>query len=251
MKKRLIDLLVFAMIVSLLAGLAVTAYAADGEEPDDEKTEESAPSGEESEEADEEEAKEDYEGLARIGVESDGGYKIKLINATGSDIQGLNIQSTTEDTWVWSDEMLAEGDLFENGETSLLCYTPREGETEETLYNFQVVFTDWTVGYLHNVYLSDMDEAELNRAPITCLPYLIYTSLAAKEEINTSEAEQKAFEGELASGFWDSVINAGSSSSSGGGSSSGGSSSGGGGYSGGGSSSGGSGGGCITDGLLW
>ena len=110
------------------------------------------------------------------------------------------------------------------------------------------MFTNWTVGYLHNVLLSDMEAADLERAA-NSLPYLVYTSLGTEEQINTQELEQKAFEGELAAGMWDAVLNAGKSSSSGGGSSTG---SGGGSTSGGGSSStGGNTTGCVGDGALF
>ncbi len=218
-KKRIAKLLALTVAAALCAGLTVTAQAA-GTETD--------PAVE----------AEDYEGLDRIGQETEEGYKVKLTNATGTDIMGMNIQLTTDDTWTWSDELLAEEDMFEKEETALFCYTPGEDEgeaeteaqaqDEQTLYNIQIVFSDWTVGYLHNVLLSDMKEAEIQRAA-NSLPYLVYTSLASQEEIDTSEAEQAVFEGELASGFWDSVIGGGSSSGgSGSGGSSGGSSSGGG-----------------------
>lgn len=228
---------------------ALLQPAEEAEEPAEEEPEEPAEEPEEpAEEEPEEPAEElDLEGLDRIGEETEEGYKIRLTNATGSNIMGMNIQKTTDDSWAWSDELLADGDRFEPDEAAVFCYTPGEGEDETTTYNVQIVFTDWTVGYLHYVLLSDMNEAQLERAA-NSLPYLVYTSLGSGEEIDTADAEQKAFEGELAAGVWDSVINAGKSTSSGG--TSGGS------YSGGGSSSGGSstGGnttGCVGDGALF
>lgn len=231
MKKITSMLLVLTLIVSLLTGFAVTADASG-----DEQAEQTTAAAAEAEEAEEAEEEEDLSDLPRIGEETEEGYKIKLVNDTGSTIMGMNIQKTTDDTWSWSDELLADGDEFEDGETALFCYTPGEDEDGQTTYNVQIVFTDWTVGYLHYVLLSDMEQAAIERA-VNSLPYLVYTSLASEEEINTSEAEQKVFEGELAAGVWDSVINSGSSSS--GGSSSGS------------SSTGGNTTGCVGDGALF
>ena len=210
MRKYLAIFMALTLALSMLC--AVPAFAGKEEQPDDETK------------AEAEEL--DLEGLDRIGEETEEGYKLVLVNATGSDIMGMNIQKTTDDSWSWSDELLADGDKFEADETAVFCYTPGEEEDETTTYNIQIVFTDWTVGYLHYVLLSDMNEAELHRA-VNSLPYLVYTSLSSEEEIDTSEAEQKAFEGELAAGFWDSVISSGSGSGSSSGSGSGGSSSGG------------------------
>lgn len=238
MKKWLTEILTLTMVLALLAGFAVTADAA---EKDETKAEAAAETT--GEKADEK--AEDYEDLVRIGEETEDCVKIKLTNATGSDIMGLNIQSSNDDTWVWSDEMLPEDYEFADGEEALLCYAPGEDEDEQTTYNFQVVFTDWTVGFLHAVDLAALNgEAEIQRAA-NSLPYLVYTD-ADGEQISTQDLEQAAFEGELASGFWD-LPSSGGSSSSGGGSSSGGSgSSGGGSYSGGANTAG-----CVGGGALF
>lgn len=209
----------------------LAAEAAEAPEEAAEEPEEAAEAPEETAEEPEEETAEepeaiDLEGLDRIGEETEEGYKVVFTNLTGSEIMGMNIQKSGSDTWDWSAEMLADGDRFVPDEAAVFCYTPGEGEDEQTTYNVQIVFTDWTVGYLHYVALSDMQQAELHRAS-NSLPYLVYTSLSSAEQIDTSAAEQKAFEGELEAGFWDSVVSSGSSSgsSSSGGSSSGGSSS--------------------------
>ena len=214
MKKWLIMLLTLALMAPLFTGFAAVANAAAGKDADEaEETAEDAAEAGETDGAAEPAEEVDIADLDRIGEETEEGYKIILTNDTGTDIKGLNIQKTTDATWTWSAELLADGDKFENGETALFCYTPGEGEDEETTYNLQVVFTDWTVGYLHYVALSDMEQAVVERA-VNSLPYLVYTSLASGEEIDTAAAEQKAFEGELAAGMWDAVINKGSSSSS-------------------------------------
>ncbi len=180
---------------------------------------------------------EDLSALDRIGEETETSRGVKFTNATGTDIMGLNIKKS--DDWEFSAELIAEGDLFEVDEASLFCYEPETaGEEEETTgpvaYDIQIVWSDWTVGVLHNVLLDDMDEAMIQRA-WNSLPYLTYTSLSTGEDVDTSEEEQVVGTAE-----WEAYV-ASQSSSSG---SSGGSSSGGG-WSYGGDA------GCIEGGLLW
>ena len=218
MMKRLgAILLVLAMVLTLSA----TAFA-EGE---------AEPAGEE-----------DLSALDRIGEETETSRGVKFTNATGTDIMGLNIRKSGE--WEFSDELMAEDDLFEKEEASLFCYEPEtaeEGEAdaeseeaEPVLYDIQIVWKDWTVGVLHNVDLGDMEEAVINRA-WNSLPYLTYTSLATGEDVDTNDMEQVVGTAE-----WEAYL-ASQSSSGGSGSGSG---------SGGGSSYGGD-SGCIDNGLFW
>ncbi len=230
MKKMMALLLALVMVLSLGAA----AFAAEaGEAAEDE-----ADTGEE-----------DLSAYDKIGEETEAARYVKLTNMTGTDIMGLNIRKSGD--WQFSDELMADEDLFEKEETSLFFYEPEaEEETEETeaeaeeaesvLWDIQIVWSDWTVGVLYNVELDDLAEADIQRS-WNSLPYLTYKSLASEEDVNTEEAEQTAY---FSSPEYAAYGGGGSSSSSGS-SSSGGSSSGGSGWSYGGDS------GCIDNGLLW
>ena len=239
MKKMMALLLALVMVLSLSAA----AFAAEAEEAETETAE----AGEE-----------DLSAYDKIGEETDTARFVKLTNMTGTDIMGLNIRKSGD--WQFSDELMADDDLFEKEETSLFFYeseaaeeageeaeaaeTEAEGEAEEAepvLYDIQIVWSDWTVGVLYNIELDDLDEADIQRS-WNSLPYLTYKSLASEEDVNTEEAEQTAY---FSSPEYAAYGGGGSSSSSSGGSSSGGSSSGGSGWSYGGDS------GCIDNGLLW
>ena len=84
--------------------------------------------------------------------------------------------------------------------------------------DLQIVFTDWTVGIIHNAILEDMQDVQLMRA-WNSVPYLVYTSIATGEQVDTNEAEQAiALEEYYAT---QSSGSSSSSSSSGGGNTSG------------------------------
>ncbi len=255
MKKNLKKLA--AMLLALTMALSVTGYAAAGEDADAEQTEpaEEAADAKQAgpaEEADEEQTADEAEEAARIarvvldlteeglaalpciGEKTEECSTIALLNDTGDDITAINIKSS-EDT-EWSDNILAEDYVFEDGEPALLCWEAEEG----VLYDLQFTFSDWTVGVAHDVDFADTPGAELHRQ-WNGLPYLVYISLSTREKVDTSEAEQARAEAEIAAGTWaygGGSSSGGSSSSSGGGSSSGGSSSGGG-------------EGCLDDALFW
>ncbi len=228
MKKMMALFLALMMVLSLGAA----AFAAEAGEAETEATE----------------TEEDLSAYDKIGGETETARYVKLTNLTGTDIMGLNIRKSGD--WQFSDELMADEDLFEKEETSLFYYEPEaDEETEETeaegeeaepvLWDIQIVWSDWTVGVLYNVELDDLDEADIQRS-WNSLPYLTYKSLASEEDVNTEEAEQTAY---FSSPEYAAYGGGGSSSSSGS-SSSGGSSSGGD-WSYGGDS------GCIDNGLLW
>ena len=141
----------------------------------------------------------EVEGLDRIGQQTEDGYQVKLLNLSGTDVTVISVK--VSGTGDFSANMLAEGDVYTQEETALLCYDPGDDGADVT-YDFQITFDDWTVGELHNVTLSDIREAELYRR-WNGLPYLVYTSVSTGEEINTSDFEQAYAENAIAAGTWD------------------------------------------------
>lgn len=247
MRKEGKSILAVLLALLMMLTMAVGAFA-DTEEP--EETEE-AEAVEEAEEAEEEEQ------LDIIGTETEGGFKVKITNAVSTGATAIYVRvSGTGDAFVGS--ILAEGDVFEPGESCWLClpFVPESAEeeaeaadepekAEETedadgedaaeeepiLFDLEIVWADGTVGPLHNMDLADMNECQLQRKDYNNLPYLTYTSLETEEEIDTFDAELAICYEQLANGTW--VYNgnytppssSGSSGSSGGSSSSGSSSS--------------------------
>lgn len=133
----------------------------------------------------------ELEGLDIIGEETEDCLRVKLTNATGQDITAINIRPSDGDG-VWSDDILAEEDRFEEDEAAVLC-------VEAGVYDLQFTFADWTVAMLHSMDVTDITEAELDRQ-WNGLPYLVYTSVSTGEEIDTSSIEQSIAEGEIAAG---------------------------------------------------
>lgn len=221
-KMRKITSLLLALL--LVLGCGVFALADDGE-PADDKAEEAA----------------EEEDLELIGEETEEGYKIRLVNATGTDITGLNIKTSEAVEYT---ALMGEDEVFEQDEACYLCYTPGEEETEETVYDVQVIWSDWTVGELHDVALADIEKGEIQRA-WNSLPYLVYTSIETGKEVDTSADEQATAEEEIAAGTF---AYGGVTQSSG---SSGGSGSGGGSWGGGSGSGGGNSEGCIAGGGMF
>ncbi len=229
-KMKKITSLLLALLLVLSCGAA--ALAADDE------------AKEEDQDAAEAEETEKEEDLEILGEETEDGYKIRLVNATGTNITGINIKTSEQAEWEFATLLENGGDVvFEKEEACWLCYTPGEEETEDTTYDLQIIWSDWTVGEVHDVKFSDIEEGEVQRA-WNSLPYLVYTSIATGEEIDTSADEQATAEAEIAAGtfaYGGAPKSSGSSGSSGGSKSSGG----------GGSSSGGNSGGCIPGGGMF
>lgn len=148
----------------------------------------SAPAGFAAEEKEELTA-EQTEALDRIGEETQACYAVALENDTGADVVSVAVREIGDEEW--SDELLAEDDVFEDGETALLCWTPAEDENDMKLYEIRLVFDDETESVLHMVPLSDMEAAALLRDEQSDLAYLRYTSLTDKKKAETLQTEQR------------------------------------------------------------
>lgn len=251
MKKNL--KLLVSILLALTMALSLASFAAAAEDADAEQTEpaeEAAENVDSAEAPDPEEIEqiletvleltaEDLAELPCIGEQTEECSTIAFLNDTGNDIIAINVKSS-EDT-EWSENILAEDQVFEDGTAALLCWEAEDG----VLYDLQLTFDNWTVGVAHDVDFADTPGAQLHRQ-WNGLPYLVYVSLSTGEEVDTSEAEQARAEAEISAGTW--AYGNGSTSTS----SSSGSSSGGGSSSGSSSSSGGSSDtGCLDDAAFW
>ena len=222
MRKWLGMILALALTAALLSGAALA------DEPAAEET-----AGAES--AVEEPAEEDFEGLDRLGEETEGCVMVRLTNLTGADIRGMNVKRS--DDWQWSEELVAKGDVFVTDEVCALCYepeadtaeeeapeetdpanaqpapeetdpanaqpAPEAGETDEAgeadqpvLYDLQIVFSDRSLGICHGLDLNEVKDAKIMRA-WNGVVYLVYTSASTGEEMDMSEAEQAIAAGEM------------------------------------------------------
>lgn len=220
-----------AGLLALVMIMALTGFTLHDDAPDDAGPEapEEAVSAEVRPDLDPEE----LEGLDLLGEETEDGIHVKLTNASELDIIAINIRPSEGGDW--SDNILAEEDVFGEEEASVLCVEPG-------VYDLQITFDGWLVGVLHQMDVNDITEAELHRQ-WNGLPYLVYTSVATGEEVDTSGFEQSTAEAEIAAGTWEY---GGTSSSTGSGSSNSG-----GGWSGGGNSGGGDTGCLEGGGLFW
>lgn len=230
MKKHLKILL--SMLLALTMALSLASFAAAAEDaeqtdPAEEAAEETsveAPDPAEIEQILEtvlELTEEELAELPCIGEQTEECSTIALLNNTGNDITALYIKASEDAEW--SENILAEDQVLEDGKAALLCWEAEDG----VLYDLQITFDDWTVGVAHDVDFADTPGAQLHRQ-WNGLPYLVYVSLSTGEEVDTSEAEQARAEAEISAGTWaygnGSTSSSSGSSSSGGGSSSGGSS---------------------------
>lgn len=154
-----------AALLALTMVLSASAFAAAREEADPEETEEALAE------------------LDQLGEQTEAGCLIELLNSCGSDITAVCIKASDEEEW--SDSLMAEEDVFEAEETSLLCWEPEE----DVLYDLQLTFADETVAVLHGLDLADISEGEI-LCDDTGLTYLAYTSVASGQETDTLAAEQ-------------------------------------------------------------
>lgn len=105
------------------------------------------------------------------------------MNSSGSDIIAVCIKAAEDEDW--SDSFLAEEDVFEADETSLLCWEPEE----DAFYDLQITYADEAQAVLHGLDLADIDEGEI-LCDETGLTYLAYTSISTGEQTDTLEIEQ-------------------------------------------------------------
>ena len=184
MKRFLSVFMVLALALGLLCG--VSAFAGDEE-------------GAEAEAPETEAAEDPFEGLVRLGEETDTCVMVKLTNMSESDnIMMINIKRS--DDWQWSDNLLLDGDTVDVNESAVLCFEPAvaeadeaeaaEEEQEPVTYDLQIIYEGWTGGSCHNVPLEDVKDAQIMRA-WNSIPYLVYTSIATEEEVDMEDAEQE------------------------------------------------------------
>ncbi len=136
---------------------------------------------------------EELAALPRIGEETEDCAAIVLYNAAEGDITSVNIRAKGDAEW--SLNMLPDKEVFEDKEMAVLCFEPEE----DTLYEIQFIFSNYTGSAVHDVDFTDIANAELHRQ-WNGLVYLVYTSLATEEEVDTSEAEQTLAEEQIAAG---------------------------------------------------
>ena len=225
MRKWMSMILVLMLTATLLTGTAL----ADGGAAAGTAAESPAP-----EAADETAAEDIFEGLDRLGEETEDCLMVQLTNGTGMDIRDLNIKRS--DDWQWSPDLIPEGDVFVADEVCALCYdltAPEEDESQEddagvevpaeeetdpanaqpapeagaaegapaeeaeppVLYDLQVVFSDRSVGVCHGVDLRLLQDVKLLRA-WNGVVYLTYTDAATGQPVDMSEAEQAIAAGE-------------------------------------------------------
>ncbi len=170
-----------AFIAAALLAALPAAYAA-GEEKDEKKTEPLT--------------QEQLAELDCVGEQTEDALQIALTNDAGADITSVMVRVHGEEEW--SDELMEKKDVFEDGETSLLCWTPGEDESTLALYDICLVMTDEededSQVVLHMVPLSDMDAARLAQDEESGLYHLVYTSLLTEKEVDTLQTEQMAAE---------------------------------------------------------
>lgn len=162
MKKNLKALTAILLALTVVLSMAAFAFAQEEEDP-------AVP--------------EDTAELDRLGTETEEGCRIALLNSSGSDITAVCIKAAEDEDW--SDSLLAEEDVFEADETSLLCWEPEE----DVFYDLQLTYADETQAVLHGLDLTDIDEGEI-LCDDTGLTYLAYTSVSTGEQADTLEAEQ-------------------------------------------------------------
>lgn len=220
MKKCFALFMILALALSTLCG--VWAFAEGEEEKQAEDTEMEQADGPED---DAQTAEDPFEGLVRLGEQTDSCVMVKLTNMSESDnIMMINIKRS--DDWEWSENLLLDGDTLDVNESAVLCYEPEEEEQTDgeeqgpVTYDLQIIYEGWTGGTCHNVPLDDVKDAQIMRA-WNSIPYLVYTSVDTEEEVDMYEAEQQIAVAEY---YANAQSQSGGSSSSGGGSSSSGSS---------------------------
>lgn len=142
------------------------------------------------------------EPLALIGREAEGDYvySLKLTNRTGADITAVSVKADADEAY--PENMLPAGETFAAGEARMLWFDaaaameaaqaanaahPDEPELWPS-FSVQLTFADGTVQELHMLPLGDADACDLFLGD--GLVYVIYTSLATQQSVNTQGFEQ-------------------------------------------------------------
>ncbi len=242
MKKNVKKLVAMLLAMAMALGLGCAAFA-DGETDGETDGEADAAAVDEEEDQVFELTEEELAALPRIGEETEECAKLVLFNDAEGDIMSVNIRAAGQTEW--SLNLLEDGELFEQEALAVLCFEP----AEDTLYDIQFVFSNYTGSAVHDVDFADVENARLCRQE-NGLTYLVYTSVESGEKVDTAEAEQARAEADLTASVSGGEDNSGGSSSDNGG-----------GWtwtadnSGGGTDTGASGGGgdegCLDDGLFW
>ena len=155
------------------------------------------------------------EELKTIGTKEEGCYEILVTNETGRDISEIRIRlvDETQET-EFSDNMLEEDDIFVPDEARMFYFKPEEDEeelpefTEEDFaaadaadgteedqadenmlipdYDLQITFgDDYTTVEVNSFPFEDADTVAIKAED--GVGFVVYTSLATEEEVNTKE----------------------------------------------------------------
>lgn len=139
------------------------------------------------------------EELKTIGTKAEGEsvISVTLKNNTGKDINGIGMKAANLSEY--SAGLMAEGDVFKNGESRILYYdtaadTAAGGDAAS--YEVQVYFTDQSHLALHAVNFGSFKEGEL------CLEeeivFLKYEDTTTKKVVSTKDAEISVKEAQAA-----------------------------------------------------
>lgn len=88
-------------------------------------------------------------------------YEVEVTNSTGETIVSAAIRV---DGGEYGEELLPDGELFEDGETAVLYCTPKElepGATSAPRYDIFLKFEDGEVAVIHTFPFGDADEADI------------------------------------------------------------------------------------------
>ena len=124
-----------------------------------------------------------------IGEKQEGALRARLTNVTGKNITTFAIKEETAEEF--TENLLAEGDVFADGEARIFYYVPESAEDgadgEETAYVILLGFDDDTAAELHAFSFSEMKRSRIRLKEDTA--YLVYKKDG--ERTTTLEAEQE------------------------------------------------------------
>ncbi len=88
-------------------------------------------------------------------------YAVEVTNATGLTITSAAIRVDGNE---YGDELLPEGETFDDGEMAMLYCTPKElapGATSAPRYDIRLIFDDGEVAVIHTLPFGDADSVEI------------------------------------------------------------------------------------------